>query len=126
MNSRPLSPHLQAYRLPVTGLISISHRITGAVLSIGALLLLLVPISIALGPDSFKATHAFLASMPGRSLLWLWVLSLLFHLCHGVRHLLWDLGHGYCREHLTRYAVAELIGFGFLVTLVWLASLDSA
>ncbi|MCK5899056.1 MAG: succinate dehydrogenase, cytochrome b556 subunit, partial [Methylococcales bacterium] len=31
--NRPLSPHLQIYTLPLTGIISITHRITGTVLA---------------------------------------------------------------------------------------------
>lgn len=126
MNSRPLSPHLQVYRLPITGLISISHRITGAVLSLGALLLLAVPIAIVMGPASYDIVHAFLASLPGRVLIWLWTLSLLFHLCHGVRHLVWDLGHGYTKAYLTRHAIAELLVFAGLALLVWITSFGLA
>lgn len=39
MKTRPLSPHLQVYRLPLTALLSISHRITGVLLAMGLLLL---------------------------------------------------------------------------------------
>ena len=35
-NSRPISPHVQIYRLPLTALLSITHRMTGVVLSFGA------------------------------------------------------------------------------------------
>ncbi|MGF1609198.1 MAG: succinate dehydrogenase, cytochrome b556 subunit, partial [Kiloniellales bacterium] len=37
--NRPLSPHLQVYRLQWTMLLSISHRITGVGLAVGTLLL---------------------------------------------------------------------------------------
>ena len=36
---RPLSPHLQVYRLPLPALTSIAHRITGVGLTVGTLLL---------------------------------------------------------------------------------------
>ena len=36
---RPLSPHLQVYRWPISMAMSIGHRITGVGLGIGALLL---------------------------------------------------------------------------------------
>jgi len=36
--NRPTSPHLQVYQLPLTGLVSISHRITGVFLALGLLL----------------------------------------------------------------------------------------
>ena len=35
---RPLSPHLQIYRLPLPALMSISHRLSGVVLSTGRFL----------------------------------------------------------------------------------------
>ncbi|MEK9706506.1 MAG: succinate dehydrogenase, cytochrome b556 subunit, partial [Alphaproteobacteria bacterium] len=37
--NRPLSPHLQVYRLPLDAILSITHRITGVALSFGAVLL---------------------------------------------------------------------------------------
>ena len=37
--SRPLSPHLQVYRLPLPALMSISHRATGVLLAAGSLVL---------------------------------------------------------------------------------------
>lgn len=38
-NNRPLSPHLDVYRLPLSALISIVHRGTGAFLTIGTVVL---------------------------------------------------------------------------------------
>ena len=42
-------------------------------------------------------------------LLWGFIFALFFHLCHGVRHLIWDSGHSFAKEKLTYYAVLELI-----------------
>lgn len=39
LRERPLSPHLQVYRLTLTMAMSIVHRITGAALYVGTLLL---------------------------------------------------------------------------------------
>lgn len=122
MNQRPLSPHLQAYRLPITGLMSLTHRITGVVMSVGAVLLVLVPVTVAAGPERFNVLHEFLQSTTGHMVLWLWILSLAFHLCHGLRHLLWDAGFGYSREQLTRNAVLELIACILLSIFVLLFS----
>lgn len=36
------------------------------------------------------------------------MLSLFFHLCHGVRHLIWDTGRSFEQETLERYALIEL------------------
>lgn len=124
MNQRPLSPHLQVYRLPITGWMSILHRITGLAMSLAAVLLVLVPVTIAAGPASFGTVHTFLSSILGRALVWLCILALLFHLCHGLRHLLWDVGFGYSRDQLTRNAAFELIVYIVLAALVWFIQAD--
>lgn len=125
MNQRPLSPHLQVYRLPVTGVLSIAHRISGVLVAIGASFLVLLPLSIAQGPGRFAIIHELLASVPGRLLVWLWILLFLFHLCHGFRHLLWDIGLGFSRENLFRNAVLELAACLTLAAVVWLVSSSS-
>lgn len=119
---RPLSPHLQAYRLPLTGWLSITHRLTGVLLSAGAVLMLMIPIAALSGPESYRQLQGVLASVVGRMLLWLWILSFIFHLCHGVRHLLWDAGAGFSREQLSRNAVFELLACVILTALVWVVS----
>ncbi len=35
IDTRPLSPHLQIYKLPFTALLSVLHRATGIKLSLG-------------------------------------------------------------------------------------------
>ena len=37
-NKRPLSPHLQVYKPQITSVLSILHRVTGAALAVGTLL----------------------------------------------------------------------------------------
>lgn len=117
MNERPLSPHLQVYRLPLTAWMSITHRATGVVLSVGMILLVVVLMEVAQGPESFARVHLLLQSAVGRMFLWGWIFSLLFHLCHGVRHLIWDAGYGFDRETLKRYAIYE-ISAALLLTLL--------
>ena len=118
MNERPLSPHLQVYRLPLTAWLSITHRATGVFLSLGMILLVILLLAVAQGPESFASIRSFLQSFIGRLLLWGWIYSLLLHLCHGLRHLIWDTGHGFERETLNRFAAYELMASVILVTLV--------
>ena len=56
--NRPLSPHLQIYRLPLLGILSITHRLAGIALSAGAVLLAYWLGSAAYGPaaDSGSST----------------------------------------------------------------------
>ena len=108
-HNRPISPHLQIYRLPLTGLISISHRLTGILLSIGLMGLVFILWQITLGEARFTQMQVALHTFPLRVLTVGFVYALLFHLCHGVRHLIWDAGHTFSREKLTLYALTELL-----------------
>src|SRR5579875_2034022 len=64
---RPLSPHLQIYRPQLTSVLSILHRASGVA--------------------------RFLGSWIGLVLLFGWTAALAYHLCNGLRHLVWDTAH---------------------------------
>lgn len=120
MNKRPLSPHLQIYRLPLTALMSITHRITGVFLVAGMILLVVCLMAVADGADQYGAVQSFLRSAGGQVFLWVWIYALFFHLCHGVRHLIWDTGHGFERPTLDRYAYLEMVASIALTIMVFL------
>jgi len=92
--NRPLSPHLQIYKPQLTSVVSISHRATGLALSVGTLLLVWWLLAAATGPEAYAQAQSFIGSWFGVLLLVGWAYSLFFHLCNGVRHLVWDTGHG--------------------------------
>jgi succinate dehydrogenase / fumarate reductase cytochrome b subunit len=117
--NRPTSPHLQVYKLPLTGLISISHRITGVMLAAGLLLCVAMISAVSGGPDAYAAMQAITRFWIIKLAYWGFVYALFFHLCHGVRHLLWDAGHTFEAETLKRYAQMELVA-SFVLTLVTL------
>ena len=115
VKSRPLSPHLGIYRLPLTAVLSISHRITGALLvavliAIAALLWMATS-----GSDLFLSLRTFLDTRLGMLTLWASVYALFFHFCHGLRHLIWDFGHGFERRRQNLFNVLEILG-SFLLT----------
>jgi succinate dehydrogenase / fumarate reductase cytochrome b subunit len=116
MSERPLSPHLQVYRLPITAILSISHRITGLLLVMGMVFWVIFLMALAEGEAQYAQAQKVLGSVPGRVLLWIWLYALFFHLCHGVRHLIWDTVHGLERDNLSRHAYLE-IGASVLLTL---------
>jgi succinate dehydrogenase / fumarate reductase cytochrome b subunit len=64
---RPLSPHLQIYRPMLTMMMSIMHRITGAALYGGTLLLAWYLIAAASGPHAFATAAWALRSVLGVS-----------------------------------------------------------
>ena len=91
----PVSPHLQIYRLPLTALISIAHRITGVILAVGSLLLVWVLAGAAESAETYQAIMLHLGSWYGQVILLGFVFSLYLHFCNGVRHLFWDVGYGF-------------------------------
>jgi succinate dehydrogenase / fumarate reductase, cytochrome b subunit len=90
---RPLSPHLQIYRWQLTSVLSILHRASGVALSAGTILLVWWLVAAASGPEAYEGVQDFLGSWIGLLLLFGWTLSLFYHLCNGIRHLVWDTGH---------------------------------
>jgi succinate dehydrogenase / fumarate reductase cytochrome b subunit len=122
MIQRPLSPHLQVYRLPLTALISISHRLTGVVLTVGLLIFAICLMEASKGRTAYQGVQVFLSSAWGQVLVWGWIFSLLFHLCHGIRHLVWDVGYSFGKEALNRYAYLELLSAVILTVTVYVVS----
>jgi succinate dehydrogenase / fumarate reductase, cytochrome b subunit len=108
-SNRPTSPHLQAYKLPLTGIISITHRITGVLLSVGLVCVVFILSAIAGGQEQFANMQILSALWPLKLIYWGFSYALVFHLCHGVRHLIWDAGKSFNRATMDRYALIELL-----------------
>lgn len=94
-SSRPLSPHLQIYRWPITMGTSILHRITGVGLAFGTLLLAWWLVAASMGPDAYADFESVAFGWFGRLVLFGFTLALVFHAFNGVRHLFWDAGYGF-------------------------------
>jgi succinate dehydrogenase / fumarate reductase cytochrome b subunit len=108
-NNRPISPHLQIYKLPLTGFISISHRVTGVLLSVGLIFFVCIISTLASGSTAYEAMQAIMSLWLMQLIYWGFIYALFFHLCHGVRHLIWDTGNSFERDTLNRYAIIELV-----------------
>ena len=116
---RPLSPHLQVYRMILTMLMSILHRITGAALYFGTILLCVWLIAIASGPESFELVSGFFDSFFGRLILFGFTWALIHHMLGGLRHFVWDLGMGFSKEASNRMAMATIIGSVSITIILW-------
>src|ERR1700733_3053392 len=92
---RPLSPHLMDYRLDLTTVLSGLHRVTGLGLGIGTLLLTWWLVAAATSAEAFASVQGFIGSPIGLLMLFGWTFSLFFHLCNGIRHMVWDMGYGF-------------------------------
>lgn len=108
-HARPLSPHLQVYRLAFTTVLSGLHRITGLLLTAGSLILVVWLVAAASGPESYAAVAGVLASWPVRILLAGALAVFWYHLFNGIRHLVWDAGFGFDRQSARRSGVLVLL-----------------
>jgi succinate dehydrogenase / fumarate reductase cytochrome b subunit len=117
---RPLSPHLQIYRPMLTMMMSIMHRITGAALYAGTLLLAWWLIAAATDAKAFATASWALASPLGRIVLFGFTWALFHHLLGGLRHFVWDLGYGMDHPEREYLAQATLIGGIVLTVIVWI------
>lgn len=121
-DSRPLSPHLQIYRWQITMTLSILHRASGIVLSVGALFLVYWLVALSHGPEEYARVRNMLASLPGQLALIGWTAALFYHLCNGIRHLFWDAGVGFEMTTVRRSGWAVVIVSAVLTILTfWLA-----
>lgn len=104
--ARPLSPHLFIYKPIPTMMISIVHRITGAALYFGILLVAAWLLAAATSEAWFNAVSAIYGSWFGLVILFCYTWALLHHMVGGVRHMIMDMGLGLEKHFATRVAIA--------------------
>lgn len=117
--ARPLSPHLQIYRLPLPAILSITHRMTGVILSSGTILLATFLIALAQGPETFALAMMVIGHPLGQLVLFGYSVALFYHMCNGIRHLNWDRGHGLEIESVYRSGKVTIAAAIGLTALLW-------
>ena len=120
--SRPLSPNIQIYRPQLTSVLSIANRITGVVLSLGALSLVAWLVAAALGPQPYAAVQGALISWLGQVVLVAFTFVFFLHLCGGIRHLVWDTGRGFELRSIYASGWAVIAASIVLTAAAWVAS----
>ena len=98
---------------------SIMHRITGAALYFGTLLLVWWLAAAATSEAYFVFVNDFFGSVVGRLILFGYTWALIHHALGGIRDFMWDLGHGFDKHFATKMAYAMAVGSIALTTLVW-------
>ena len=122
-NKPPLSPHLQIYRLPLSAILSITHRATGVILALGAMLLVLVLSTAANSPGAYTIAHQQLNTWYGQVFLIGLTFSLYLHFCNGIRHLFWDVGLGFELDTVDKTArLAIFVSIALTVATWWVAT----
>jgi succinate dehydrogenase / fumarate reductase, cytochrome b subunit len=121
---RPLSPHLQIYRWQLTSVLSILHRAAGIALSAGTILLVWWLVAAASGPEAYDGVEDFLGSWLGLLLLFCWTVSLFYHLCNGIRHLVWDTGHALDLKSVYTGGWVVVGATGLLTFVAWVVGIS--
>ena len=116
---RPLSPHLQIYSPLINMVMSIVHRITGGALYFGSLLLAWWLIAAATGPDYYNYVLSWFATLPGKLILLGYTWALMHHMMGGLRHLIWDTGHGYDLRMVDILSWGSLAASLTLTAIIW-------
>jgi succinate dehydrogenase / fumarate reductase cytochrome b subunit len=122
--TRPLSPHLQVYRLPLLALMSITHRATGVVLAIGLILLAYWLGAAAYGPAAYATAASLIGSPIGYLVLFGFTVALYYHLTNGIRHLLWDAGWGFEIPQAYKSGYIVLAATAALTVVTWAIGLS--
>jgi succinate dehydrogenase / fumarate reductase cytochrome b subunit len=118
---RPLSPHLSVYKPQITSVMSILHRITGVFLALGSLVLAVWIFGAAYDESLYLWMQELLASVLGTAALIAWSAAFYYHLCNGIRHMVWDTGRGFSLPAVTRSGVLVLMATVFLTFATWMA-----
>lgn len=121
---RPLSPHLQIYRWPISMALSILHRASGIALGVGTLLLTWWLVAAAASAHAFAIAQGFIGSPIGILLLFGWSVALIFHFFAGLRHLVWDTGHGFDAPQYDNSGKAVVIATAVTTVVVWAIGLS--
>jgi len=117
---RPLSPFMQ-YRWQYTNTLSILHRITGVLLSVGFFVLVYWLSAVAGGAERYARALACLGSPLCQVALFGALAAFCYHLLNGVRHLFFDMGLGFERVTARRSARVVSVMAVVLALLAWVA-----
>ena len=113
--SRPLSPHIQIYKWTLPFLMSGFHRVTGAVLYFGFVLVAWWLIAASSGPSAYANVQwAFSQSIDVSQF------ECVHHTLGGIRHLIWDTIHGFSDREREWLARATIGGSIILTLAVWI------
>ncbi|MEK7759827.1 MAG: succinate dehydrogenase, cytochrome b556 subunit [Pseudomonadota bacterium] len=117
-NKRPKNLDLLHIRLPIGGVVSILHRVSGVLLVLALPPAFLLLQQSLRSPESFAQVVALLGSLPARTFLFFITILLAHHFLAGVRHLLLDLDVGISRSGGRLGAWLVLVGVAGAVLIV--------
>ena len=116
---RPLSPHLSVYRMMINMVMSMMHRLTGAALYFGTLLLAAWLVAAAMGERQYAMVNDLFGSPVGKLLLFGYTWAILHHMLGGVRHFIWDTGRGFQIWQVNLLSWLTFLGSVSLTVAIW-------
>ncbi len=120
--ARPVYLNLLRIKLPIPGIVSILHRVSGVVIFLGLPFLLYILHHSLISQNSFDHLQQVLAMPGNKFILWVVLAAVIWHVLAGIRHLLMDVGVGesLTAARMTAWFVA-VISLGLILLLgVWL------
>ncbi len=117
---RPMSPHLQVYKISFTMIMSMMHRISGFILYLGSFLFLTWYLSIFFGQDAYSFVNQLFSLSIVKLALFLFTWIFFHHLFGGIRHFIWDIGLGFDLNSIEWLARLTIL-FSFIsASLLWI------
>jgi len=117
--NQPLSPHLTIYKPQITSIMSISHRISGFFQSVGTIILFTYVLTLFIGEEFYNNINFILDSFLGKAFLFFYFLSICYHFCNGIRHLIWDLGYGFEIKNVNLSGYITILSAILMNVVVW-------
>lgn len=107
--TRPRSPFMlfTLYKLQLTSVLSITHRITGVAVCGGLVLMVAFLVCLAFWPEGYELLAFCAKTIIGQLVLAGLAWSLFYHLLNGIRHMLWNLG--LCLELRGAYVTGYIV-----------------
>ena len=117
--ARPISPHLSIYKPQISSVLSIGHRLSGVGLffmisALGWWFILWV--FSKFDPIYLKIFDSFFV----RFLLIVTSYGFFYHLCTGIRHLIWDTGWGFSIRAINYSGWLAVIASILLTLIFWM------
>lgn len=114
---RPLSPHIQIYRMQIPAISSILIRITGNGIIVAVMLAVWWLFAAAISDSYFDVANAVVTSWFGKLVFTAALLGVWYHYLGGLRHLYYDAGRGLDIRTAERLGWACVIGSVVLTVL---------
>lgn len=119
-DKRPVFLNLLKIKLPLPGLVSFLHRVSGVLLFLAIPVCLFILQQSLVSPSGFAAINEFLSHSLIVSMVFVLLLALAHHLLAGIRFLLMDLDIGLSKSISMQSSRAVFIGAVVLALLLTL------